>query len=110
MFVVVCVLFLTCVSFSLQIDRHYSTFLVSDMSIEKLQKVATRHVDASIKARWLWWWNSPADVKTINKFPTSLLLLETVLDDWLHRASFWAQVLKSNITLFCFFAFVLYHL
>ena len=27
------------------------------------------HVDASVKARWLWWWNSPADFKTINKFP-----------------------------------------
>ena len=92
---------------SLQIDRHYSTFLVPDMSIEKLQKVATTHVDASIKARWLRWWNSPADVKTINKFPSSLPLREKVLDDWLHRASFWAQVLKSYITLCCFVAFVL---
>lgn len=87
---------------SLQIDRHYSTFLVPDMSIEKLQKVATTHVDASIKARWLSWWNSPANVKSVNKFPPSLPLREKVLDDWLHRASFWAQVLQSNIVLFCF--------
>ena len=57
---------------SSQIDSHFSAFLVTDMTIEKLQKVVTTHVDASVKAMWLWWWNSPADVKTINKFPTSL--------------------------------------
>ena len=109
-FVVVCVLFLTCLSSSLQIDHHYSTFLVPDMSIEKIQKVATTHADASIKARRLWWWNSPAGVKTINKFRTSHPLREKVLDDWLHRASFWAHELKSNIPLFYFFAFNLCHL
>jgi hypothetical protein len=101
-------LFFTWHSFSLQIDRHYSTFLVSDMSIEKLQKVATTHVDASIKARWLWWWNSPSDVKTINKFPIAIPLREKVLDDWFHRASIWAHVLQCF--LFCFFVFILYHL
>jgi hypothetical protein len=79
-------------SHSSQIDRHSSTFLVSDMSIKKLQKVATTHVDASVKARWLRWWNSPADVKAMNKFPTSLPLREKVLEEWLHKASFWAQV------------------
>ena len=63
------------------------------MTIKKFQKVATTHVDASIKARWVRWWNSPADVKTINKFPTALPLREKVLDDWLHRASFGAHVL-----------------
>ena len=53
----------------LQIDRHFSTFLVKDMTIEKLQKVATTHVDASFKAKCLRWWNSPAKVKTRTNFP-----------------------------------------
>jgi len=65
------------------------------MTIEKLQKVATTHVDATFKARWLRWWNSPAEVKTQNMFPASVPLREKVLDDWLHRASFWAQVLQT---------------
>jgi hypothetical protein len=77
------------------------------MTIEKLQKVATSHVDASVKARWLRWWNSPADVKSKNIFPTVLPLREKVLDDWLHKASFWAQVLESRILFFCFLPFVL---
>ena len=77
----------------LQNDRHFSTFLVMNMTIEKLQKVATTHVDASFKARWLQWWKSPADVKTKIKFSSALLLRKKVLNDWLHIASFWAQVL-----------------
>ena len=82
-------------SFFLQIDRHFSTFLVPDMAIEKLQKVATTHVDASFKARWLRWWNSPVDVKTQNMFPSNLPLHERVLDDWLHKAYLWAHVLQT---------------
>ena len=80
-------------SFSLwQIDRHFSTFLVTDMTIEKLQKVATAHVDAHFKAKWLRWWNSTAEVKEHNKFPSALPLREKVLENWLNKASFWAQV------------------
>ena len=75
-----------------QIDRHFSTFLVTDMTIEKLQKMATAHVDAHFKAKWLRWWNSPADVKEKNRFPSSLPIREKVLENWLNKASFWAQV------------------
>jgi hypothetical protein len=63
------------------------------MTIEKLQKVATTHVDASFKARWLRWWNSATDVKSQNMFPSRLPIREKVLDEWLHKASFWAQVI-----------------
>jgi len=62
------------------------------MTIEKLQKVATAHVDAHFKAKWLRWWNSPADVKEKNRFPSALPLREKVLEHWLNKASFWAQV------------------
>jgi hypothetical protein len=63
------------------IDRHFSTFLVTYMTIEKLQKVATTHVDAHYKAKWLRWWNSTPDVKEKNKFPSSLPLQEKVLEN-----------------------------
>ena len=36
-------------------------------------------------------------LKTKNKFPYSLSLREKVLEDWLHKASFWAQVLQYLI-------------
>lgn len=101
LFVVIEVNILTLHSLFPQIDRHFSTFLMPDMTIEKLQKVATTHVDASFKARWLRWWNSPTDVKTQNIFPSSVPLREKVLEDWLHKASLWAQVYHPS-----FFAFL----
>ena len=40
--------------------------------------MATTHVDASFKAKWLWWWDSPANVKFRNKFHSILLLRKKV--------------------------------
>jgi len=62
------------------------------MSIEKLAKVAAAHVQPRFKAKWLQWWNSTMMVRTGNKFP-SLPLKERTLEAWLHKASFWAQVI-----------------
>jgi hypothetical protein len=62
--------------------------------------VATSHVDASFKAKWLWWWNSSAEVKIKNQFPSTIFLDEKVLDDWLNKALFWAHV--HFYVLFCF--------
>ena len=74
-------IFLSYSLFMLQIDRHFFTFLVMDMTIEKFQKVATIHINTSLKAKWLWWWNFPSEVKKINKFSSALFLCEKVLDD-----------------------------
>jgi hypothetical protein len=76
----------------LQIDRHFSSFLVSDMTIEKLQKVATTHGDAFFKTKWLRWWNSPSEVKFKNQIPSVFSLREKILDDWFNKASFWVQI------------------
>ena len=73
---------------SLQIDRLFSENLRPDMTIEKLQKVASTPVDAATKAQWLRWWNSTTLERSKNHFPTAVLLREKVLDDWLHKASF----------------------
>jgi len=60
----------------LQIDYHFSTFLVTNIIIKKHQKMATIHVDASLKAKWLQWWNSSTKVKIENKFPSALPFCE----------------------------------
>ena len=62
------------------------------MTIKKLQKVAIAQVDAHFKAKWLRWWNSPADVKEKNRFPLSFPIREKVPKNWLNKASSWAQV------------------
>jgi hypothetical protein len=93
---------LTLHSYILQIYYHFSTFFVTDMTIEKLRKVATTHVDASFKAKWLRWWNSHIEVKMENKFLSTLLLREKYLDDWLNKVFFWAHVYLQVL----FFPFV----
>jgi hypothetical protein len=69
------------------------------MSIEKLQKVAMTFVNASVKAKWLRWWNSPIPERIKNRFPSTDPIKEKTLEDWLHRASFWAQVFLNYIVL-----------
>ena len=73
----------------LQIEMHFSLFSKPQMSIEKLQKIATATVEPKYKARWLQWWNSSTTVRGGNKFPLSDVK-ETVLDAWLIKAAFWA--------------------
>jgi len=74
------------------IDRHFNEFSSTDMTIEKLQKIVTCPVEASFKAKWLHWWNAPVPERLANKFPVDKPMRERTLDDWLHKASFWAQV------------------
>ena len=76
------------------------------MTIKKLQKVATTHVDASFKAKWLRWWNFFAEVKIKNQFSSALPLCEKVLDDWLNNVFFLGTSTSSSfVFLVCFFYF-----
>ena len=91
---------LTFASFMCQINRHFSITTTPDLTIEKLQKVATLQVDAKYKAKWLHWWNSSTNVRLGNKFPSELPLKSATLEPWLNKASFWAQVQHAPF-LFC---------
>ena len=65
------------------------------MTIERLQKVATSAVEPRFKARWLHQWNSPPFVRAAYRFP-SPRFKDSALDQFLNRASFWAQVSKLS--------------
>ena len=75
-----------------QIDRHFNEFASTDMTIENLQKIVTCPVEASFKAKWLHWWNASTRERSGNKFPIDKPMRKKALDDWLHKALFWAQV------------------
>ena len=102
--------FLTSFLFHKQINSHFSLFKKTEMTIEKLQKVATAAVEPRFKARWLHWWNSGSILRASFRFPVADVK-ESILDTWLNRATFWAQVLPPLfiyihschfILLFCF--------
>jgi hypothetical protein len=71
------------------------------MSLEKLQKIATANVEPLFKGRWLRWWNSSSMARESLQFPTGLVK-EKVLDQWLIRATFWAQVKNLFFHLFVY--------
>ena len=79
------------------------------MTIEKLQKIVTCPVEASFKAKWLHWWNASTRERSENKFPIDKPIRKKALDDWLHKASFWAQVYPFiGLLIFVFILFVSY--
>lgn len=80
----------------LQINSHYSSSSKPEMTIEKLQKIATAHVEAEYKAKWLRWWNSSSMRRAAYRFP-SPNFKEADLDFWLNKATFWAQVVLNLI-------------
>lgn len=74
------------------------------MTIEKLQKIATSMVEPRFKAKWLHWWNSGSILRASFRFPVGEVK-ESVLDAWLNRASFWAQVFHYIFVYFFRFRF-----
>jgi hypothetical protein len=81
------------------------------MTIERLQKVATSAMEPQFKARWLHQWNSPPFVRAAYRFPGPRFK-DSALDQFLNRASFWAQVgkLSSRVLVLLFVNMFLFKL
>lgn len=75
-----------------QVNGHWSSNPKPEMTLEKLQKIATTPVDGKYKVRWLKWWNSSPMTRDALRFlPPNFI--DNDLDLWLVKASFWAQVM-----------------
>ncbi len=62
-----------------------------EMTLDKLQLIATTNVPPHFKIRWLQWWNSSiATREALHFLPKGFSNKE--LDSWLNKASFWAGV------------------
>ncbi len=91
----------------IQITRHYSSHHSQkiEMTLEKLQLIATAAVEPEYKVRWLKWWNSGSFNREAIRFPKSPAS-EDNLKIWLNKAAFWAGVHPSVFSLtFHFFVF-----
>lgn len=69
-------------------DRHPTKV---EMTVEKLQAIATAEASSKAKTSWLRWWNGSESSRKTMKFPPSPCS-ENLLIPWLHRAAFWANV------------------
>jgi hypothetical protein len=75
----------------LQITKHWSNNEKPEMTLEKLQLVATAVATPPHKVRWLQNWNSSSLTRVAFHFPTKGFV-DKELEAWLNRASFWAGV------------------
>jgi hypothetical protein len=61
--------------------------LKPEMTLDKVQLVATIVVSPQFKYKWLTWWNSSALTREALHFPPTGLL-DRDFEAWLNRASF----------------------
>ena len=65
-----------------------------EISLEKLQIVATTAVEPKYKLRWLQWWNSSKNVRKDLKFPKYPTGKDT-LKKWVDRTALWTKIDES---------------
>jgi hypothetical protein len=75
----------------LQITKHWNNNEKPEMSLEKLQLIATTYAALQFKVRWLENWNSSVHSRQAVHFPPKGFT-EKDLEAWLNKASFWAGV------------------
>lgn len=71
----------------------------TEMTMEKLQMVATVVVDAKFKVRWLKWWNASPRRRENLRFPKSPCS-ELDLEPFLRQAAWWAGVRTISMRIF----------
>lgn len=74
-----------------QIERHWSQFAVPELTLEKLQLIATANVSPTHKVKWLKWMNASAYSREARRFPPRPAN-EEKLQAFLTRACWFAGV------------------
>lgn len=88
---------------SLQINAQWTAKEKPEMNPEKLQKVSTTVVQPHFRVCWLKWSNSSEMSREASHFPPPGFT-DPVLESWLPRAAFWAEVSVYPPLLYLFFS------
>jgi len=54
---------------AMQIERHWSLYSSPELTLKKLQMIATANVSPVYKVRWLQWMNTSAPTREARRFP-----------------------------------------
>jgi hypothetical protein len=95
--------------FLLQVKLLWENKEKPEMTLEKLQMVATTVVAPEFRVRWLRWWNAGPLVRAGVKFPKAPVSDNRLLQ-WLNKAAFYAGVITSISLLPCIPVLLLIHL
>jgi hypothetical protein len=75
-----------------EVNRHYKSHNEdAEMTQEKLHMIATSSMEPEMKVKWLEQWNCDGALRQALRFPKGRFPDSNFLD-WLHRATWWAQV------------------
>ena len=77
-------------------ERHWSRNEVPEMTLEKLQMVATCNMPGAHKAKILKWWNSSAPSREARKFPQKPVS-ENLLPLFLAKCVWYAGVRELHL-------------
>jgi hypothetical protein len=80
-----------CIIPLLQITKHWSNYEKPEMTLERLQLIATAVAAPLHKVRLLSSWNSSSSTREAFHFPAKGFL-DKELEPWLNKATFWAGV------------------
>ena len=73
------------------VKLHWESKEKPEMTLEKLQMVATTVVAPEFRVRWLRWWNAGPLVRAGVRFPKAPVSDNRLLE-WLNKAAFYARV------------------
>jgi hypothetical protein len=79
------------IHFIMLIERHWTTNDILEMTIEKLQLIATCNTLALQKTKFLKWWNSSVPSRDARRFPAQPVSEEKLLP-FLIKCVWWAGV------------------
>ena len=75
----------------MQIQRHWNLFATPELTLEKLQMIATSSTSAENKIKWLKWMNASGPTREARRFPSRPVNEEKLLI-FLAKASWYAGV------------------
>ena len=75
-----------------QVERHYSKYVVPELSLEKLQIITTSVASPSHKVKWLKWMNTSDETRKARRFPARPVN-EDKVQSFLGKACFYAGVI-----------------
>jgi len=82
----------------MQIEKHWTTNEILEMTLEKLQMIATCNTSAQQKIKFMKWWNSSTPSREARKFPPKPVS-EEKLGPFLNKCVWWAGV-RMNLDLY----------
>ena len=83
-----------------EVKNHYARHAKLEMHQEKLYYIVTSQVEANEKVRWLKIWNGKQMERDAGGFPDDPT--DSSIATWLHRQTFWYQVILSVGISYCF--------